>query len=174
VAEKALHRAPCPVITVPRAAVARAGISAAFERILCPVDFSPASLAALRYAVSLAREEQGRITLLHVIEGLLGGKPADLHLDLGASLERAADEARQRLRTAMGPEEAQWQDGEPLVVTGKAHTEILRTAEARHCNVIVMGVHGHEGLGRLLVGSTARHVVRAAPCPVLTLRPPPL
>lgn len=170
VAEKALHRAPCPVLTVPRAAVARSGASATFAHILCPLDFSPSSNDALGYAFALAREADGRVTLLHVIEGLLGEKPMDIPLEVGGYLERARAEARERLRAAVRPEDARWQEGEPLVATGKPHAEILRAAEERHSDAIVMGVHGQTGLGRLLLGSTARHVVRAAPCPVLTLR----
>jgi nucleotide-binding universal stress UspA family protein len=170
VAEKALHRAPCPVLTVPRAAVARSGASATFEHILCPLDFSPSSKDALGYALALAREAGGRVTLLHVIEGLFGEKPVDIHLEVGGHLERAQGEARERLRAAVSPEDARWQEGEPLVATGKAHSEILRAAEQRRSDVIVMGLHGQSGLGQLLLGSTARHVVRAAPCPVLTLR----
>jgi nucleotide-binding universal stress UspA family protein len=170
VAEKVLHRAPCPVLTVPRAAVARSGASATFQHILCPLDFSSSSSDALGYAVALAREGGGRVTLLHVIEGLLGEKPADIHLEVAGSLDRAQAAARARLRAAVPAEGARWLEGEPIVATGKAHAEILRKAEELGSDVIVMGVHGQTGLGRLLLGSTARHVVRAAPCPVLTLR----
>jgi nucleotide-binding universal stress UspA family protein len=78
--------------------------------------------------------------------------------------------ARERLRVALPAEDARWLEGEPMVATGKAHAAILRKAEELRSDLIVMGGHGQTGLGRMLLRSTARHVVRAAPCPVLTLR----
>ncbi len=38
--------------------------------------------------------------------------------------------------------------------------------------MIVMGTQGRKGIDRFLFGSTAERVVRRAPCPVLTVRPP--
>jgi nucleotide-binding universal stress UspA family protein len=43
------------------------------ERILCPVDFSPSSIGAFEYGRSMARENDGRLTLLHVLETLTAG-----------------------------------------------------------------------------------------------------
>lgn len=170
VTEKILHKAPCPVLTVPPADTARPAAAGRFERILCPLDFSPASTNALRHAVDLAKDAEGRVTLVHVVEGLFRDQASDLHLDVGGYLVKAEAEARKRLRDAVSPEDARWLDGEPLMARGKAHGEILRTAEERRSDLIVMGVHGHSGLDRLLFGSTARHVVRGASCPVLAVR----
>jgi nucleotide-binding universal stress UspA family protein len=170
VTEKALHKSPRPVLTVPPHDAERAAPAGPFQRILCPVDFSPASEEGLRHAVALAREDDGRITLLHVIEGLLGEKPLDLHLDVRGYLHKAEEVARERLRTLLAGEEARLQDGPPVIATGKAYAEILRTAEERKSDLIVMGVHGRSAMGLLLFGSAARHVVRGARCPVLTVR----
>jgi nucleotide-binding universal stress UspA family protein len=172
VTEKALHRSPCPVLTVPPAGKERSASVGPFKRILCPVDFSPASDQAVPYAFELAREADGRVTLLHVIEGLLGEEPRDLHLDVRGYLHKAEEEARERLRGMVPGPDARGPGAEALVCTGKAHAAILRVAEEQACDLIVMGVHGRRALGRLLFGSTARHVVRGAPCPVLTVRPP--
>jgi nucleotide-binding universal stress UspA family protein len=60
--------------------------------------------------------------------------------------------------------------GEPVVVAGDARDAILETAEALNADLIVMGTHGRRGIPRLVLGSTADHVVRRAPCPVLTVR----
>ena len=40
------------------------------ERILVPVDFSEHSLAALKYALELAREHESEVVLVHVVEPL--------------------------------------------------------------------------------------------------------
>ena len=49
---------------------------------------------------------------------------------------------------------------------------IEQTAILQHCDLIVMGTHGHRGLSRLLLGSVAETVVRRATCPVLTIKVP--
>ncbi|PYR89365.1 MAG: hypothetical protein DMF84_24385 [Acidobacteria bacterium] len=71
VAETVTLRAACPVLIVPgrpKGTVAPASIS--FGGILCAFDFSPASNAALAQAVSLAKENNGRMTLVHVAKGM--------------------------------------------------------------------------------------------------------
>ena len=50
--------------------------------------------------------------------------------------------------------------------------EIVKYAHAEHMDLIVMGTHGRPGFSHLLMGSVAEKVVRAAPCPVLTVRHP--
>ena len=73
----------------------------------------------------------------------------------------------------MVPEGAgEWCQPETLVVTGKWYREILRLADEQTADLIVMGVHGHNAMERMFLGSTTHHVVRRAPCPVLTIRPP--
>ena len=58
------------------------------------------------------------------------------------------------------------------VVIGSPFRKIIETAEAEHVDLIVMVTHGRTGLSHLMVGSVAERVVRTAPCPVLTIRPP--
>ena len=67
VAEKVLRRARCPVMTVPTQSpdAVPAG-PVLYRRILCPVDFSDASSNALAYAISMAQEANGQLTVLHV------------------------------------------------------------------------------------------------------------
>jgi nucleotide-binding universal stress UspA family protein len=56
------------------------------------------------------------------------------------------------------------------VCSGRAHLEILREASERQAGVIVMGMHGHGFVNRLMFGSTTDRVVRGATCPVLIVR----
>ena len=57
-----------------------------------------------------------------------------------------------------------------IVVAGRAYREILETAAAQESDLIVMGAQGRGGVGLTLFGSTTQQVVRAATCPVLTVR----
>ena len=74
VAEEIIREAPCPVLTVGPHAMTLA--SAGIHCIVCASDFSPASLRAAEFAVSLAHQYEAHLTLLHVVEGSPQGLPA--------------------------------------------------------------------------------------------------
>jgi nucleotide-binding universal stress UspA family protein len=171
--EKVLRRASCPVLTVPpRAAGPEGAERPAFGRILCPVDFSEASLTALEYALALARESRARITLLHAIEGLAEAEPLERAGSTVAEWLRFQEErARRRLEELVPAGARDWCEPEVAVAIGRAHREILRAAEAGRAELIVMGVLGRGALDLALFGSTTQQVVRQAGCPVLTVRP---
>jgi nucleotide-binding universal stress UspA family protein len=59
----------------------------------------------------------------------------------------------------------------PVVLNDKPHEGIVSMAEEEKVDMIVMGTHGRTGVSHLLMGSTAEKVVRAASCPVLTVKP---
>jgi nucleotide-binding universal stress UspA family protein len=54
---------------------------------------------------------------------------------------------------------------------GTPADEIIAQALAHHVDAIIMGSHGRTGLNRLIAGSVAERVVRAAPCSVLIVKP---
>ena len=71
VTEKILRKAACPVLTVPPPVTeSPRDAMGLFKRILCPLDFSAASLKACEYALSLAKEADAELLLMHVIAGL--------------------------------------------------------------------------------------------------------
>jgi nucleotide-binding universal stress UspA family protein len=173
VAERVLRRAPCPVCTI------RAGVHATatrtppapFARILCAIDFSPASLNALEYALSLAQESGGRLALLHVEDW-----PHDVRATeaLGADAARYQRQIHERavreLSAAVPADARAWCDIEEIVAVGRPYETILQTAAERSVDLVVLGAHGRAGLDLHVLGSTTDRVVRAATCPVLTVR----
>jgi nucleotide-binding universal stress UspA family protein len=62
-------------------------------------------------------------------------------------------------------------DATGVILVGRPSEELVKLAEEKGANLIVMGTHGRAGFDRLLFGSVAHEVVRAAPCPVMTVRP---
>ena len=171
VAEKVLRRAPCPVLTVPPHADAGAAVS--FTQILCPMDFSPPALQALGFALDLARQGNGRVTLLHVLEWLSEEEPAELgRLTVEQYRLKSIADARARLKAVVADEPKIWCEVDEVVSTGKAHHEILKTAASTGSDLIVMGAQGRGGVGLTLFGSATQQVVRGAECPVLTVRGP--
>jgi nucleotide-binding universal stress UspA family protein len=173
VAEKVLRKARVPVLTIPRAASdATVGVPTLFHRIVAAVDFSPASLNALAYAVSLAEEADAQLTLVHVIDW---SPELDLWVDPAertASMREWTAAAQHRLRAAVPDAAREYCHVEERVAVGQPYREILRVAEEREANLIVLGAHGRGIVERMFVGSTAQHIVRQAVCPVLTVREP--
>ena len=171
VSETVLHEAPCPVLTVSPQTDATSSDVVTFKRILCPIDFSPSALQALGFALDLARQAGGLVTLLHVIEWLPEEEPrAYAHFNIPEFRGYMVDDARQRLRSLVSEESRAWCEIDDTIVVGRAHREILREAEARSSDLIVMGAQGRGGVGLALFGSTTQQVVRGASCPVLTVR----
>lgn len=176
VTEKVLRKATCPVMTVPRElpdAVPAGPVL--YKRILCPVDFSDSSIDALKYAVSLAQEADGRLTVLHVVTLDLESDPETTRvayasgMTIGDFLKEREDLLQRRLQdvAAFAPE---FCSVVPLLTHGRPWREVLRVAKEQQSDLIVMGVQGRSAADLLILGSTTQHVVRAASCPVLTLR----
>jgi nucleotide-binding universal stress UspA family protein len=171
VTEKVLRGAGCPVLTAPHEDRAFSG-PAPFKRILCATDFSPAAENALQYALSLAQEAQGTLILLHVVEGVPERELRRHAPEVPAFWSGQADDAGRRLRSAVAASARDRCQTEEVVGFGKPAVEILRVADSRQAQLIVLGMHGRSALDRALFGSSAHQVVREAPCPVLTIRPP--
>ena len=171
VTEAILREAPCPVLTVPPQAPASVSQAVTFKRILCPIDFSPSTLQALGFALDLARQADGRVTLFHVVEWLAEEEPrASTHFNVPEYRRYMVEDAQERLRNLVAEESRTWVEIDDLVVFGRAHREILRAAETTPADLIVMGAQGRGGIGLALFGSTTQQVVRGAMCPVLTVR----
>jgi nucleotide-binding universal stress UspA family protein len=178
VTEKALRRATCPVLVVPRrnpeAVPARQPL---FRDILCATDFSESSLAGLAYAVSLATEADARLTLLHVISHEFNETDVPVLLaaaDMGLSVtdfkRRREEEIRAKLNTLVPSDAADACRLELTVCRGKAWRTILKAAAEKQSDLIVMGVQGRGAADLMFMGSTTQHVLRQATCPVLTVR----
>ena len=169
VTEHVLHRAPCPVLTVP-AHSPSAPSGARFTRILCAMDFSPAAMQALGFALELGRRSRGLVMVQHAVE-LPDEEPrVHAHFNVAEYRTYLLEDARARLNELLASEDCANVDVQPVVSAGRSYREILKEAEARAADLIVMGAHGRGGLGHALTGSATNQVMRAAACPVLTVR----
>lgn len=171
VTEKVLRKAPCPILTVPPHAPATAPAAVAFKQILCPMDFSPSALQAFGFALDLARQANGVVTVLHVIEWLVEGEPrVYAHFNVAEYRRHLLKDGHERVRALVAAEAPPPRAVKEVVMTGRAYREILQVADAQGIDLIVMGAQGRGGVGLTLFGSTTQQVVRAAACPVLTVR----
>jgi len=173
VTESVLRRSTVPVLTVPPRAHATSRLP--FARVLCAVDFSDASLDAVRFALSLAPDVAGGLTLLHVIEWPWDEPPSPAPGDLPAEQGAALAEFRRYLeRTACARlqslvPEASTSRVKPRLRNGKPYVQILDVASEEKSDLIVVGVRGRNPLDLSFFGSTTNQVVRRATCPVLTV-----
>lgn len=167
VTEKILRKAPCPVMTVPPPAASASTLP--YKRILCPVDFSPPSLAALRVAKSMAKEADASLTIANAVEWVEGELPVNSPFDYAEFRRQFEQDLERRLDALITQDERTWCRPSTKLLHGKPYEAILGLARAEDVDLIVMGVHSRNALDRLLFGSTTNHVVRQATCPVLTL-----
>ena len=83
---------------------------------------------------------------------------------------RTAADLEARLRATVPADAGEYCRVDTMMAKGMAGKEIVRVAVESHAELIVMGVRGHGAIDLTLFGSTTHHVVRAASCPVLTIR----
>ena len=134
--------------------------------ILFPTDLSENAQQAFPLACSLARDCGARIVVLYVMLPPLG---PDV-LEARRHPDEYYDGPRQALHQVHAPD--QNVRVEHRLEEGDASKVILEVAQEIEAGLIVMGTHGRTGLGRLLLGSVTEHVLRKAPCPVLTVKIP--
>jgi universal stress protein A len=140
------------------------------KRILVPTDFSESARHALLYGTSFAREYEGELLLLHVVENLTVGYASDLFpVPMAEVFDEISGYAKAELAKLGAEVKQKGIAVRELVVQGKPSAEIVRVAREETADMIVLGTHGKGMLDKALFGSTAERVIRRAPCPVLTV-----
>jgi nucleotide-binding universal stress UspA family protein len=140
--------------------------------IVVPVDFEPTSYHALTYARNLAWTFRARLHVLHVLEDSFA-LPAGTEGSLSEfpRLERQVEGDVHDQLNALLSDADRGAGATTVVRLGAAPAAtIVEYAAEIHADVIVMGTRNGAVLDTL--GSVAEHVIRNAPCPVLTLRQP--
>ena len=163
IAERVLRDAPCPTLVVPQTSDDPAVIG----NILCAVDFSPASQAAVREAIQLSEYGGRRATLLHVVDE--AGSSVHVHSPMLAihDYQRGLEaDALAKLR-ALIPEPGRGA-AVARVAVGRPVTEILEAARNVKAQLIVIGATRRSAIGSRLFGKTGQ-LLRDARCPILTV-----
>ena len=160
-AEELLRGTSLPVMTV-GPMMTTVAEATPIRKILFATHFDEPSMHAASYALSLAMDDRGRVTLLHVVSD-----PRELQ----ANPQKHLMEIRSRLKRLI-PEDADlFCSPEVLIEYGPPAKRILETAQREHTDLIVMGVHKpkYSGLASHAPHDVAYDVISQAPCPVLTL-----
>jgi nucleotide-binding universal stress UspA family protein len=166
VAEEIFRRSSVPVLTIGPHVHSGTHNGAKFHRVLFATDFTPESLAAAPYALSLAQENKARLLLLHVVRDHEQRKEEALG-------ESSVANILYKLNDLVPNEAELWCRPETVVEFGDPAERILGAANERGADLIVLGVRGapgHLGAATHLERTTAHKVVAHAGCPVLTVR----
>ncbi len=164
------------------------------KKLLYATDLSESAVHAFSYAVSLANRYGAGITILHVLAEFPGEEFITnmINADTWREIkDKHYAEARDQLigkkrgRFAIKEaleafsEEAQGGVDDPAFVTdevliknGEPAEVIVDAAQEYHCDLIVMGTHGHGVFTDVFVGSTAKRVIKNSPIPVLVIHLP--
>ena len=136
------------------------------KSILFAIDFTPGSLHAFPFAISLARHYAAGLLLEHVMpnEGTLplSETPAVIRHRMQAEIETALVRSHESLNGIAH---------EIHFDRGNISSRLLATARERHTDLVILGTSGLRGMKKLLKGSTAEEIVFLATCPVLTVGP---
>ena len=142
------------------------------QKILCPVDFSPQSGAALRVAGGLAGIFGAELTVAHArqIELPLYFTKAQVEM-LKAQMRRSGKASRAYLEDFAAKYVPAGFSYSLLVMEGDPVAAILKSLTESRAGLLVMGTHGRTGLTRIRMGSVAESVLRQVSLPILTVGP---
>jgi nucleotide-binding universal stress UspA family protein len=139
------------------------------KTVLVPLDFSRASMQALKYTISFAQEFGSTIHLVHVqpVDEMTAiSRAGHLMLNCADAIALMQD----RLAEVQRKHDVRFWPDNCHVASGRPFEEICKLAREIEADLIVLPTRGHSGLKHVVLGSTAERVVRYAPCPVLVLR----
>jgi nucleotide-binding universal stress UspA family protein len=160
------------------------------RKILVPMDFSNVSVPAIGYAISLAKDHNAEVLVLHAVSikevrenfpdryiapgaGMAVDGPgiAGPRLDLEDALETKKQLLRSFLGQKIGAQMLNTVKVTPLARLSGVVEGIVATAKEEQCDLIVMTSRGPSLVRSLLRDSHMESVVRKAPCPVLSIQP---
>ncbi len=139
------------------------------EDVIVGVDFSPNSIKAVEFAVSLV-EGEGDVYLLHVIDSdFVERLSREGFSEPEQAIEKLKLSAEEKLKQIASKFSNENLKIETMTVVGKPFAEILRIANDLDFQMIVVGIRGWRAgdIEELLFGSTAEKIIRASKIPVI-------
>jgi manganese transport protein len=137
-----------------------------YRKILVALENSRADETVVPHVAELARRMGSELLLVHVADGFAARNFKQL--SLAESDEMKADRAY--LDGIAGRLRANGLVVETELALGNPPTEIVKTADARQCDLIAMTSHGHKLIGDIFLGSTIDRVRHNTAVPILVVR----
>ena len=162
VAETIFREASCPVLTVGPRLMSEPKWDIRIKEVFYATDLTPSSQGALRYATSLAQENQARLTILNVLPQPKAGELIES--------EGLVSSTMRRVKELVPPETELWCKLNYIVEVGDPAEKILDMAGGFKADIIALGIRRHSvGAATHLLKLTAHRVIAGATCPVLTV-----
>jgi len=162
-AEKIIRKSIKPV------GVVKNGEQLNIKNILCPIDFSPESERALKYAIIIARRFKAELIVFSVNQSTYSGE-LKLKIDWNKQNEQEYIEFIKEFNSFL--ENINFTDlsWDKEITVGEPSSEILKAIIKYESNLVVMGTAGKSGLSRILMGSVTEKVIRKVPCSFVTMK----
>ncbi len=192
-AERVIRKTRCPVISIKpgefgsflsrtieggglvgeekeEAALTRKSYNFPPQKVLYPTDFSEPSRLAMDYALYVAERSGAELIVIHATDEKEGAAKAEKSRGPEVSEHPTAQEQMEALVREM---QALYDNIRVTsrIVRSRPTSAILSITFREEIDMVIMGTHGRTDLGIMLAGSNSDHVIRNAPCPVLTIRP---
>ena len=169
-AERVVQHSPCPVFVARQTRRQSKESALSINTILVPVDFSGCSLEGLTYAISVANKFAAKIILLHAVPlGYAYTSDGYAMYDLSVIKDTVRKDAERQMQAFVKAAKFGGAKFETVITIGSPVTEICAFAQDHNVDLIITSTHGRTGFKHVLIGSTAEHVVRNAPCSVMVV-----
>ena len=147
----------------------------AIKRIMCCVDFSENAETAFTSAVEMATKFGARLYIVHVLPPVVNPLMVDSEWVLPPEQPKKAViiKVQEKLQEIYGAKIEKGIEAELIVLDGHVSSEILKFAEDRQIDLVMMGAYGASGMGLVIFGSVAKRVAHKAPCSVMIVRERP-
>ena len=143
-----------------------------FKKILFPVDLSESSEKIVPYVRAVAKKFEARIHILFAARVFQYFTSIYVpHPSINKFEQEIIEGAEKKLYEFIDRYFKEYPDTKTTVVAGDASEEIINYVESQGIDLIIMGTHGRKGMDKVIFGSVAERVVKAAPVPVLVVNP---
>ncbi len=130
-----------------------------FKTIIVPTDGSKFAERAEDVAISIAKNFNGKLVVLHIIDE-----------KLIYPYEVLEEEGKNILNNASQKAEEQDITAETVLIVGDPTHDMSKIVEKTGADLIVIGTHGKTGLEKFLIGSVAENVIKTVEVPVLLVK----
>ncbi|MGJ8696774.1 MAG: universal stress protein [Verrucomicrobiaceae bacterium] len=170
-ASRCIRKAPVEVLLV------RNYQDQPFQQIVACADFSDTSNRAVHRAAELARQDNARLTLIHVFR-----PPVYAEADMGwlgpafpiipeDDIKKDLKERLAKLGYDIGKEYDLQNLTTDVVSSHSIHRGIFKKLKEMEADLVVLGTRGRTGFKKLLLGTTAEGLINSTPCSALTVKP---
>lgn len=140
-----------------------------YKKILIPTDGSETAQHAIEHGIKLAKALDSRVIGLYIVDisAFVGLHAEGIWQNMKELLKEEGNKTLSAFENSAKKAKVKY---EAILREGVPSEDIVKVAEERGVDLIVMGTHGRSGLDRFLLGSVTEKVVRSASCPVMVVR----